>query len=432
MKVSVVDRGEVSQVLEIEVPAEEVTAEYERAFAKAAKEANLPGFRKGKVPRDVLEKRMGPSVEQEVLNEILSKATFEAVRQESIAAVGRPRVEWIDFKGVAAKSPLLFKARIEVKPEFTLASKLDGLELKAVSAAVSDAEVEAKVEELRQREAKPGASLSRASQKGDLLSIDFEGRIGGQVFPGGTAKGYGLTLGSNSLIPGFEEQLEGVSKGAVKAVHVTFPAEYPAQDVAGKEAEFTVTVHDIQERVLPAADDAFATSLGPDVKDLADLRSKLRQALTAQKERNRKAQLQEAAAGLLLDKHSFAVPESLIEGEQQAMLQQEQNSMRQRGVEVSGGEQGLASLAQAMRPAAERRARLALILDKVAKEKALEVSEEDFVAEMGKLAPSLGATPEQAITWARQTGREEGFRGRLREEKALNWIVENAKLSDSN
>ncbi len=185
MKVSVVDRGEISQVLEIEIPAEEVTAEYERAFARASKEANLPGFRKGKVPREVLEKRFGPSVEQDVLNELLPKATLEAVRQQSIAAVGRPRVEWIDFKGVAAKAPLLFKARIEVKPEFQLASRLDGIELKASSAAVSVAEIDGKVEELRQREGKPGASVSRPSQTGDLLTIDFEGRIDGAIFPGG-------------------------------------------------------------------------------------------------------------------------------------------------------------------------------------------------------------------------------------------------------
>lgn len=427
MKSDLIEKGEVFRKIKVDVPAEAVAAEYERAYARLSKNANLPGFRKGKVPRAILEKQMGPSLQQEVLDGLLPQATFDAVREHALKAVGRPRIDSVDFDG---KGPLSFTAHVEVKPEFKLAAGIEGLALSAFSAAVTDTEVDDQVRMLRERAAKPGAALDRPAAKGDQLVVDFEGKVDGQPFAGGSAQGYTLALGRNQLIPGFEEQLEGSKTGDTREVKVTFPADYPAQDVAGKAAVFTVQVKEAHSLELPAADDEFAKTLGTDVKDFAYLKDRLREALTTQKERARRSQLSEAAAAALIEKHSFPVPASLVQAELDGMLQQELAGMQSRGMEVSGGDTGMQSLRQAMQPSAEKRARLALVLEAIADEQKLVVSDADFEAEVTRFAPQLGTNAAGALRWAKENNREHNIRERQREQKALDWVVEKAKISD--
>lgn len=423
MIVSVVAKSDISRTLKIEVPAEAVAAEYERVFSRAAKGVNLPGFRKGKVPRQILEPRISGSVNQELLETLLPQATFDAVKQESLKAVGRPKIEDLKFEG---KGPLSFQAVIEVKPEVKL-GKVEGLAVTGPDEAVSDKDVDEQVQALRQRAAKEGAAKDGPAALGDSLKVDFQGFVDGQPFPGGHATDFSLVLGRQQLIPGFEEQLVGAKKDETRQVKVDFPADYPAQDLAAKAAEFTVTVKEVRVMDLPALDDAWAKTFGEEVTGLDFLRARLREALQTQKSELRRRVLMDRAAEELLKGHSFSVPETLIEAEAHALEQVEMRNMAGRGMELSG-EDAHAALHKALREPAEKRARLALVLERIADEQKISVDDADFDAEMARFAKQLGSTPAEAARWARSQGREEGIRAQIRERKALEWVVGKAKV----
>lgn len=425
MKVSVVNKGDVTRTLQIEVPGETVAAEYERVFARAAKGAELPGFRKGKVPRQILEPRIRGSVNQEVLEALLPQATLDAVKKEDLKAVGQPKIEALNYNG---SGPLSFSALIEVKPEFNLGG-IEGLALSAPGAETTDQDVDEQIEALRDRQSKEGDLKDAPAAMGDWIKLDFQGFRDGQPFQGGNATDFTLVMGRKQLIPGFEEQLLGAKAGETRQVKVDFPGDYPAQDLAGAKAEFICTLKEVRALVKPVADDAWAKTFGEEVTDMAFLRDRLREAIAEQKRRARLSVLMDAAGEALLDRHQFTVPETLIEAEAHALEQNEMRAMAQRGMEPSGQE-GHAALHQALRAPAEKRARLSLVLEKVADAQHLEVSEADFEAEMARLAPQLGTTVAQAVQWARQTGRESGVKAQIRERRALEWVISKAKVTD--
>ena len=425
MKVSVVSKGEVSRTLKIEVPVETVLAEYERVYARAAKGAELPGFRKGKVPRQILEPRIKGSVNQEVLEALLPKATLDAVKKEDLKAVGQPKIEALDYDGTG---PLSFSALIEVKPEFNL-GVVEGLALSAPAAAATPKDVDDQVEALRDRGSKEGELKDAPAALGDWVKMDFQGFRDGKPFDGGSATDFTLVLGRKQLIPGFEDQLVGAKAGEARQVKVSFPQDYPAQDLAGSDAEFLCQVKEVRDLVKPAADDAWAKTFGEEVTDMAFLRERLSEAIAEQKRRARASMLMDQAGEALLERHKFAVPESLIEAEAHALEQSEMRSMANRGLELNGDD-GHAALHKALREPAERRARLSLVLEKVAEAQKLEAGDADFEAEMGRLSAQLGTTPAQAVAWARQTGREGAVKAQIRERKALEWVIEKAKVTD--
>ncbi len=424
MIVSVIAKSEVSRTLKIELPAEVVAAEYEKVFSKAAQGVSLPGFRKGKVPRNILEPQISGSVSQQLLESLLPQATFDAVQKESLKAVGRPKIEDLQFEG---KGPLSFQAVIEVKPEVKL-GKVEGLAVSGPADTVTEKDVDEQVEALRQRQAKEGDLKDGAAALGDWVKIDFQGFIDGTPFPGGQANDFPLVLGRQQLIPGFEEQLVGAKKDETRQVKVPFPKDYPAQELAGKDSEFTVTVKEVRTMTAPEVNDEWAKTFGEEVTGVAFLRDRLREALQTQKADLKRRTLMDKAAEELLKTHSFPVPETLIEAEAHALEQVEMRNMASRGMELSG-EDAHAALHKALREPAEKRARLALVLETIADQQKIEVTDADFDAEMQRFARQLGSTAAEAGRWAKQQGREQGIRAQIRERKALEWVVEKAKVS---
>ncbi len=424
MNVSVETRSEVTRLLSIEVPEEAVLKEYEGVYARMARTAQVPGFRKGKVPRSILEPRLRASALQGAVEGLLPRVTREAVVQQALKAVGRPSIEDLKFDGTG---PLAFKALVEVEPEFALGA-VEGLGLSAPPAEVTEAEIDAQVRSLRERAARPGAAKEGPLAEGDWAKVDFQGFIEGQPFSGGQATDYALVLGRRNLIPGFEEQLVGAQAGETRSVKVAFPDDYPARDVAGKPAEFLVTVKEARHLDLPEADDAFARTFGPEVTDLAVLRERLREALAEQKARLRARHLMEAASEELLRTHRFTVPESLVEEEAEDLERGELGRLAEQGLELNG-EGGQESLRKALREPAEKRARLALVLERIAQEKGIVVEDREFEAEVAALAARARTSPAEAARALRQSGREEGLRRQLRGRKALAWVVDKAKVS---
>lgn len=425
MKAKLIESAETVCTLEIEVEAETVTLEYERHFSRQAAQANLPGFRKGKVPRNVLEKRIGASVEQDALNELLPRATMEAVREHKLRMVGMPSIESLDYRKSA---PLTFKAKVEIKPSIALKGSLEGLKLSAPKADVLDGEIEEQILKLRERAATIGAETDQAAAMADSLLVDFEGRINGEIFKGGKAEDFNVILGRKQLIPGFEEGLVGAKKNETREIKVSFPQDYGAADVAGKEAVFTVHVKEIRSVQLPELNEDFAKSLGG-VDSVAAMRDAIQKTISSQKQRNRKLKLQDDVAAQLLEKYPVSVPKAMIDSELNMLLDREVSRLKGQGMEPRG-EDGLKNLSEELKPIAEKRARLSLILESIAEDKKMEVTATEFEEDMAKAAPQLGMTLSQTIAWVKQNGREGSVKARLREEKALNYLIDKASIKD--
>jgi trigger factor len=262
--------------LTVEVPTEEVNAGLDKAFKKVVKEINVPGFRKGKMPRQMFEQRFGAeSLYQDALDFILPDAYANAVEEAGLNPVDRPE---IDIVTLEKGQPLVFTAKVTVKPEVQL-GEYKGLEVSQPATDVTDEEIENQLKENQERFAELAVKEDEAIVEGDTAVIDFEGFVDGEAFEGGKGESYSLEIGSNSFIPGFEEQLVGAKAGEEKDVEVTFPEEYHAAELAGKAATFKVKVNEVKSKELPELNDEFAKEIDPEVESLEALRTKMKETL---------------------------------------------------------------------------------------------------------------------------------------------------------
>jgi len=373
-------------VLDIEVDAEQVAVALDKAFKKVVQKVNVPGFRKGKVPRAIFESKFGvESLYQEALDIVLPEAYSEAVGETGIHPVDRPEV---DVEQFAKGEVLKFKAKVVVKPEVEL-GEYKGIELEAKDAAVTEEEINEELDKLQNRHAELIPVEEGAVEKGDTVSIDFEGFVDGVAFEGGQAEKYSLEIGSNSFIPGFEDQVIGLNKGEDKDITVTFPENYHSEDLKGKEAVFKIHLHDIKRKNLPALDDEFAKDVS-EFETLeefkSDLSSKLQQRKDAELQRNKEAEVVEKAAAAA----TIEIPEVMVDNESAQMVKEFENRLRSQGMNLemyfqfTG--QSEEALKDQMRGDAEKRVRNNLVLEAIAKAEGIEASEEEINAELENMS----------------------------------------------
>ena len=373
--------------LTIEVPAEDVEKALQVAYLKERKRISLPGFRKGKVPRQMIEKMYGPEVfYDDAANHMISEAYGKAYDECGLEIVSQPKVEVTQLeKG----KPFIFTAEVAVKPEVTL-GEYKGLKVEKSDVEVTDEEVDAEIEKERERNARTVEVTDRAVQDKDEVTLDFEGFVDGEAFEGGKGEDYPLTIGSGAFIPGFEDQLIGAEIGKEMEVNVTFPEEYQAKDLAGKEAVFKCTVKAIKVKELPELDDDFASDVSEEGETMEEYRAEVRGKLkerkeSAAKEKKENQAVEQAAANAEID-----LPEPMVELQARQMADDFARRIMQQGMSLEQYFQftGLTEekMMEELKPQAEKRIRTRLVLEAIVAAENIEVSDERLEEELKKMA----------------------------------------------
>ena len=372
--------------LTIEVPAEEFDAAINKAYNKVRGSISVPGFRKGKAPRKMIERVYGAAVFYEDAADILIPDAYEkALGEIDEIVVSRPS---IDIVQIEAGKPFIFTAEVALKPEVTL-GQYKGLEVEAVDTAVTEEEVQAEIDRERNSNARTVDVTDRPVQDGDMIKLDFDGSVDGVPFEGGKGEDYPLTIGSGSFIPGFEEQLIGKSIGEECEVHVTFPEDYHAEELKGKAAVFKCAVKSISVKELPAEDDEFAQDVS-DFDTMAEYREDVRAKLTERKAEDAKRQKEESAIAKAVLNAEMDIPEAMIEEQARRIVQDFATRIQQQGIpmdrylELTGMTQD--QLLEQSRPEALRRIQNSLVLEAVAKAEGIEISDERVNEEIAKMA----------------------------------------------
>ncbi|MNW31419.1 Trigger factor [compost metagenome] len=414
-------------VLEVEVEADRVSVALDKAFQKVVKKVNVPGFRKGKVPRTIFESRFGvESLYQDAIDILLPDVYSEAINQTEIFPVDRPEIDVEQFeKGQVFK----FKAKVTVKPEVTLGD-YKGIEVPAVNVEVSEEELSEELERLQQRHAELVVIDDEAAKNGDTVVIDFDGSVDGVAFEGGKAERYSLELGSGSFIPGFEEQVVGLATGDFKDVTVTFPETYHAEDLAGKEAVFKVKVHEIKRKELPALDDEFAKDVS-EFDTLDEYKEDLKKQLASRKEQEAKGAKEAAVVDKVGENAEVEIPEAMVEGEVQNMVRDFDNRLRSQGMNLdmflSFSGQTVDDLKGQMKDDATKRVRNNLVLEQVAKAEKIEATEEEINKELEDMASAYKRTTDEIHNILAANGSLGSLNEDVTLRKTVQFLVENSK-----
>ena len=409
-------------VLEFSVSREVYAkAEYE-AYKKNVKSINIPGFRKGKAPKAIIEKYYGKGIWfEDAINACIPEAFEEAIKEAGLDIVGQPQFDLVSDEG-----DIVLKAVGYVKPEVTI-DGYKGIEVEKKVTAVTDADVDAEVEAARKRNARTIEVTDRAAEMGDIANIDYEGFVDGVAFDGGKGEGHDLTLGSGQFIPGFEEQIVGKTIGEEFDVNVSFPEEYHAAELAGKAACFKTKLNSLKAEELPALDDEFVKDVSEfDTLDeyKADIKAKMEQ----RNENQAEAEVENALAEALMEKLVAEIPEPMFEAETENFVRDYDTRLRQNGLDLNTYFKytGLTieALREQMRPQAERQVKVRLALEKIASLEALTVTEEETNEEYQRISDAYNVPVDEIKTMI----ASEDLNADIVVGKALKLVRENAKI----
>ena len=423
-----VERVENEATLKITAPAAEVNAGYKKAVQKIADQVNIPGFRKGKAPRAIIEMHYGKeAVKQEAFEIVANKAYSEALEQEKLIPVSDPKVEESTFEE-GKDMELTIKVTLKPEPEL---GEYKGLHVEKKEVEVTDEQVDAQIKDMMGRDAKMVVAEEGAViEKGDFAIIDFAGTVDGEPFSGGEGKGYPLEVGSNSFIPGFEDQLVGLSKGDSTDVEVTFPEDYFVKDLAGKEAIFKVNIQDVKRKELPELNDEYVASK-TDFKTVEELRANYKERMQKAAEANAKAEYEHELIDLAVANAKFSVPEIMIEDKISQMVEEMKMSLESRKMSLDMYMQytglDMAKIRENQRPVAEENVKTDLVLDAIAKAEDIQVDMADVDAEIAAISAQHGAAPEEVKKIIKGNGTMGLLLANILRRKAAHVVIDSAK-----
>lgn len=412
----------LQRTLELKIVSADLDAAVENRLAKFAKNARMPGFRKGHVPMKHVRAMYGMQAYDEALNELVGQAWAKAASESGLRIAGMPH---IDSKQDAPEGELAFVATFEVFPEVELPD-FSALELKRFTCSVTDENVEQTLDVMRKQRAVYNVVEGRAAADEDRVKLNFKGTKDGEAFQGGTAEGYVFVLGQGRMLPEFEEAVKGMKAGEKKTFPLTFPADYGIKDLNGAQVEFEIEVLEVAEPSYPAIDDEFAAGLGVEggvEKMKAEIRANLEREINARIEARTKGEVMEAVSKVL----AFPVPADVLRSESEALLEQAMGDLAARGVDMKKFPKPSVDVFKAQ---AERRIRLSLFVEKLVDTHGIKVADED----VRKIAEDIAASyedPAEVVGYIlKDEARRNNIAAQALEQKVTEWILANAKTED--
>ncbi len=411
--------------LVIEVPAEEFEKALDEAYKKSRNKIAMPGFRKGKAPRKMIEKMYGASVfYEDAANIIIPDAYEDAAKESGLEIVSQPEIE---VEQIEKGTPFIFAATVAVKPEITLGD-YKGIEIEKKTAEVTDEEVDTEISRVRENNSRMITVDDRATQEGDTVIIDFDGYVDGEQFEGGKAEDYSLVLGSHTFIDNFEEQLIGKNPGDSVEVHVTFPDMYQAEELRGKEAVFYVEINDIKVKELPEIDDEFAQDVS-DFDTLEEYKEDLKKKLLENKEAALEREKEEEVIGAIIENSQMEIPDPMVDAQTRQMTQEFAQRLQAQGLSMEQYMQltGLTpqKMLDELKPQALKRIQSRLVLEAVAAAENIEVSDEEYDKEIDKMAEAYNMEKDK-LTGLVSDNEKEQIRMDIAVQKAVELVVASA------
>jgi len=423
------ERLENNQVrIDVEVDAEQFSKAMDQAYRKLVGKVAVPGFRKGKTPRVVFENFVGKTtLYNEAVEIVVPDAYMEAVKTTGVEPVSQPQLELVQ---VEEGKPVVFKATVRVKPEVTL-GQYAGLQVTKPASEITDQDVENELKRLQERHARLSNLEEGTVQQGDIALIDFVGRKGGVEFAGGAGTDYSLEIGSGSFVPGFEDQLVGVAIGETKDVTVTFPEDYPNDELKGQEAVFTVTVKGIKRKELAALDDEFAKDVS-EFDSLEELRADLKNKLKEAAEKRAQQQINSEAISKAVENAEVDIPDEMIETRLEEMIENMEQRLMQQGMNMENyfkyTNSNLEDLKKSLREDAARGVKTTLVLETIAKKENIEVSDEDLQNEIARMAKNYQQDPEVLRKILEGQNQLEYVKDSLQQQKTIDFVAGSVEL----
>ncbi len=414
-----------TNLYEIEFDVDKATFDsaVEKVYRKEVKKINIPGFRKGKAPRAIIERMYGKGVfYEDAINDIIPDAYEEAIKAADLKVVSRPEfdVVTIDDNGV------VLKAKFYVKPEVSLKS-YKGIEVTKEVKAVTDEDINTVIDSDRSRQSKTVDVEGRAVENGDIAVIDYEGFCDGVAFEGGKGEKYNLSIGSGNFIPGFEEQIIGHNAGEEFDINVKFPEEYHSADLAGKDAIFKIVLHEIKANELPALDDEFAKDMGFD--DLEAYKNDVKAKLETKNEKDAERSVEEQIINALVENLEAEIPDAMFESETENFVRDYDSRLRMQGLDLNTfmkyTGQTLEGLREQFKPMAERQVKTRLALEKIVELEGITTSDEEAAAEYENLAKAYGMSADEVKNYV----EADAIKADLCVKKAVDFVKENASIT---
>lgn len=425
MNVTVEDLSSIKKKLVLEIPAETVATELESAYKKIAKTAEIKGFRKGKVPREILKQHYGPRAQYDATGPLINNSLYKALLDHKIEAVSQPEV--VNSGIVEEGKPFSYEAEVEVRPEIVV-KDYKKLNLEEEIFSFDETVVEQQLEQMANSKMQLEVTSRKKARDGDTVVIDFEGFIDDTPFENGSAQDFELSLGSNSFIPGFESQLVGMKRDQEKDVEVTFPEGYGSKDLAGKPATFKVLVKEIKEKKIPEINDAFAKEF--ETESLDQLKEQIKENAIAQEKKRIEGQLQENMMNALIANNSFEVPEGMVKNQLLHLKDSFTQNLKAQGMTLEMLGMNDETFSTTYRDMAVQQVKGELIMDAIAAQEGIEVEESVVEEKMQAFADQSNVPLEQVQKYFENAQAMAGLKGQILQEKTSKYILDEAAITE--
>ena len=424
MKIDIDELNSIQRKVRVELPVETVASEFSRAYKNLGQRVRVKGFRTGKIPRTVLQGIYGDEVKGEVRSHLVEESLGEIIRERGLQIVSRPEVEANDLR---EGGPFSFSAVFEIKPEVAVHDYL-GVEVEKPRVAISDAQVDEALRRLQEGHARLEPVSERdIVEKGDFVTLDFNGSIDGKPFAGAKGENYTLEVGAGQALPQFEEAVAGLKLNAPQNVRVDYPEDYPNKEIAGKTVDFSLAVREIKKKVLPALDDEFAKDHG-ECGSLNELKDRIRARLDDELRRYQDEDLKERIIGQLIEKHSFAVPPSMVERQTRYLMERYQNQAG--GQPAAGAQPPVEEARKAFEGRAMRQVQATLLVEKIAQAEKIEITEKDVQERVDIMARAAAERAKAVRDFYSRPEARDDLRTQMLFDRTVSFLLERARINE--